>query len=70
MPGGGEPGHARADLGEDHVGVGQADAGDRAGLSRRRTGAPDSFADGRGRGLFSAVPDLHANEELTVGRYG
>ena len=28
MPDGGEPGHVRADLGEDHIGAGQADAGD------------------------------------------
>ena len=28
MPGGGEPGHVGADLGEDHIRAGQADAGD------------------------------------------
>ena len=49
VPGGGEAGHVGADLGEDHIRAGQADAGDliqaghrvgeRGGL-RRRSGRP------------------------------
>ena len=57
-PGGGEPGHVRADLGEDHIGAGQAEAGissSRATASANGA-APDPFADGEGRGIFSPFP--------------